>query len=230
MCPRCVPRFEHRAEVPGMRGRAPSPAPRSGSPRALAGGQATGSGGRAAPISQRCARSVHARRRLGAHAVVAVRGRTRVAGIRRPAKPRIWLPRVRAAAGADATNAAGATPDASGALARGQAPRARGGASSDSQRRARSVHRLLSFGPEGVVALRSRARVAGGPPQPQPGDRLPGVRPRARRVTAERSLPARHPELVAELHPTRNGELDPYVEAVEHPPEGNTSAAGRVGT
>jgi hypothetical protein len=30
------------------------------------------------------------------------------------------------------------------------------------------------------------------------------------RVPRQRSLAAKHPELVAELHPTRNGELDPY--------------------
>ena len=78
----------------------------------------------------------------------------------------------------------------------------------------RSTTSAVAAGTSQRLAANTRRRIAGGelPDPPAPPDSAQQRSEIARRrVSPGRSVGALHPDLVAQLHPTRNGNLDPYL-------------------
>jgi transposase-like protein len=78
----------------------------------------------------------------------------------------------------------------------------------------RATTATVAAGTSELLAANTRRRVAAGelPAPPTPPASAEERRERARRrISPGRSMAALRPDLVRELHPTRNGELDPYM-------------------
>ena len=126
---------------------------------------------------------------------------------------RAWLPGMPQARFGRAAKAGPAR-----AVARGPSPRPRQRVAPDPQRRPRPVRRGDHLQPEGVVALQLRPRVEDLRGSASEGGRLPGMRQageigRRVRVRPGQTLAELRPDLAAELHPTRNGDFNPYAVA-----------------